>query len=651
MFKRVYSLETEYALAYDGPLAKPTATLRSKEELYELLESEILKCRLHAICDSDRLQTRRQVDPLAQIRDGYFLANGARLYFDTGHLEWAAPETSDPRQALVRDRAGELELVAAAVTVKDHLTEIRPLIVKNNIDYQSGVTYGCHENYSVRRSSDAGRDVIQQLKHCLVPFLVTRQILCGAGRLGADHPPYVAFQLSQRADFTTAIFSDSTRENRPIISIRDDPFANVRDYARLHLMLGDSNMAEYPAFLKLGMTGILLDMMESDVELPDLALADPPDALHMISRDLNFDCRLPLKNGGYETALDIQRAYLAAAWNFATNHNNGDPLTQQVLRWWDGLLTAIEHHNPEVGFCLDWAIKHRIIGRILEQAGITWEELEAWEPVLAQTWKLRLPKSQPFENWSGWLQRYLTKPIWLEIEAHCRKNSLDLGNYPRFRSISAKLRDLDIRYHDIDPQYSLFHKLGGAVRIINDVNEFDAARRDPPSDTRAAIRGYATRLAHDQSQKLCMDWDSIRLVNSAHSISLPDPLSCDLSVVDLLFAASKPSDDPSRDPEARETFKGTTMSIRRFRNHLLEVMADGLDETELNELLYRLDISKDEFVGNKKQRIMDLTQYFWRHHKGFDELLSELFEMAPYIKTRLVELGCADLLLQQGDYE
>ncbi len=537
MIKRVYSLETEYALAYDEPAAKPLAT-RAKAELYARLEAELLSRGGYATCDPTRHQARQParhhgaVD--IQICEGYFLTNGARLYFDTGHLEWAAPEASDPYRALVYDRAGERELAdAAAVVKKACLGNSHPLIVKNNLDYQSGVTYGCHENYSVRRLSTRGKNVIRQIVDRLVPFLVTRQILCGAGRLGAERPPYVAFQLSQRADFITDLASVETRERRPIVNTRDEPLADGQKYARLHLILGDSNMAEYSAVLKLGMTGILLDMVEADAELPNLFLLNPQEALHQVSRDLNFTCRLPLKDGSAESALGIQRAYLQSAWNFVYKQSAYDPLARLILQIWDGLLMAIEQGVAELAHSLDWAIKRRILGQSLQQAGATWQELEVWEPVLARTWNCALSQTRPALGWGRWLREKLPKRDWEAVETHVHQHKLDLEAYAYFRRIAADLRALDIRYHDINPERGLFYQPGQAANLIGheigDAQEVELARREAPKDTRAAVRAHIIHQAHTRGQNICMDWDRVHLGGIEPDILLPDPLSSDLA--------------------------------------------------------------------------------------------------------------------------
>lgn len=531
MERRVYSLETEYALAYETPPDSPKSHI-APDRLYELLEAEILKQWPHAKCDPTGRQSLSETS-LVEICEGYFLANGARLYYDTGHLEWAAPETGDPYQAVVYDRASDSQLSEIAGLVARQLGG-RPLIIKNNLDYQSGVTYGCHENYSVRRYSSKGRDVMRQIVDRLIPFLVTRQILCGAGRIDAACDPYVGFQLSQRADFMTRLSSVDTRENRPLVNLRDEPLGDGRHYARLHLILGDSNMAEYATFLKLGITGLLLDMLETDTAFPNLKLENPPQALREVSRDLEFRQELALADGGTATALEIQRAYWLAARNFVAVPDREDRLAQCILQLWGKLLTDLEHRSADLEYRLDWAIKRRVFGEMLQQFKTTWEEVELWMPVLARTWQYALPQHAP-NNWGDWIRKQLAGRDWAFIETCTRQNKLVWQDYKRFRHIVATLRMIDLRYHDIHPKLGIFYQYGQADTIINNPEECAHARQTPP-DTRAAVRAHALRLADQCQQTIRMDWDRIYFDGRQQELGFPDPLNNDITAVEKVFA-------------------------------------------------------------------------------------------------------------------
>jgi hypothetical protein len=365
----------------------------------------------------------------------------------------------------------------------------------------------------------------------LAPFLVTRQVMCGAGRLGSEKKPYVAFQISQRADFTTALSSVNTRDNRPIVNLRDEALGDERVAARLHLILGDSNMAEYSTFLKLGTTGLLLDMVEADASLPDLRLESPQQLLSLVSRDMKFRRHFRIYNGESMTALDIQRAYWKAAREFVVRQPTMDELSNLVIELWDEMLTALSRGYSSVEYCLDWAIKRRMLSDILARSQVAWDEMNAWEPVLALTWRCSLPRSPMNSYGVGWLRQQLSTQIWMEIETLIRSNRLDWNRYLVIRRAAAALRAADIRYHDIDPEYSLFHRWGQAERLSDDA-EIQYARRNAP-DTRAAARAHAIQQAVEHRKHIAMDWDHVRIEDA--DISLPDPLSNDLSGIDRIF--------------------------------------------------------------------------------------------------------------------
>ena len=552
MTKRVYSLETEYALVHDTTRS-PTTSSKSAEELYALIEQDLLARLLSATCDPTRATTRQERSPIIEIREGYFLANGARIYLDTGHLEWASPETSDPYQALVYDRAGALELVAAANVSTPQLGGGRLVIVKNNLDYQSGITYGCHENYSLRNRTASGHETIHQVVQRLVPFLVTRQILCGAGRLGASQVPYTGFQLSQRADFITDVSSVQTRESRPIVNLRDEPLANNREYARLHLILGDSNMAEYSTFLKLGMTGILLDMIEMDAPLPRFILVQPAEDISRVSRDLNFRYNLALTDGSSLTALAIQREYWQAARAFVMKQEDSEEWARHIIQLWDNTLTVLEQHRGQAALQLDldWAIKRRLFGEILFSAGMTWHELDAWELILAQTWQLSLPSDPPVMGWDKWLQTKVSASTWSVVESHRRAEHLDWKQYAQIRNIVTALRVLDLRYHDIDPHHGLFYRRRATARIIPNDRIIEDARTQAPRDTRAAVRAIAIHQASVRGEQIRADWDRLYFVRAQRQVELPDPLANDVKVLERVLGkfAIPTLLSPSKPPE------------------------------------------------------------------------------------------------------
>jgi hypothetical protein len=294
-------------------------------------------------------------------------------------------------------------------------------------------------------------------------------------------------------------------------------------------------MAEYSAFLKLGMTGLLLDMLEADAPLPDLTLAAPEEAFREVSRDLTFTRRLPLQSGDAESAVDIQRAYWQAARDFVAQRRDSDTMTWGLVQLWDGLLTAIERRAPELEFCLDWAIKRRLFDEALGLTGVTWDELDAWEPIRALTSKVHLP-AEPPKEWETWMRRRMGAAEWDAIESQRRKYGLDWRRYARVRRAAANLRVMDIRYHDVDPRHSLFHRWSQATPIIQDEAEIEAARQIAPENTRAGARAAAIRLAREYDQSVKMDWHRVHLISSGQRIALDNPLSNDLPAVKRAFA-------------------------------------------------------------------------------------------------------------------
>ena len=245
-----------------------------------------------------------------------FLRNGSRLYLDVGsHPEYATAECDDVRQLVTHDRAGEriLEgLVADAQQRLEH--EGLPGTIhlfKNNTD-SAGNSYGCHENYLVRRQGDFSR-----LSDVLVPFLITRQILTGAGKV-LTTPRGAVYCLSQRADHIWEAVSSATTRSRPIINTRDEPHADAEHYRRLHVIVGDSSMSETTTMLKVGTTDLLLRMIEAGVPMREMALENPIRAIREISHDLTGMHPVTMANGRTVTAIDLQEEYLtrvdATSW-------------------------------------------------------------------------------------------------------------------------------------------------------------------------------------------------------------------------------------------------------------------------------------------------------------------------------------------------
>ena len=356
-----------------------------------------------------------------------FLRNGARLYLDVGsHPEYATPECDSLIDLVTHDKAGERILEGLLVDAERRLHEEGipgdVYLFKNNTD-SAGNSYGCHENYLVGRSGDFGR-----LSDVLIPFLVSRQIICGAGKV-LQTPRGAVYCVSQRAEHIWEGVSSATTRSRPIINTRDEPHADAERYRRLHVIVGDSNMAEPTTLLKVGSADLVLQMIESGVVMRDLTLENPIRAIREISHDTTGRRTVRLVNGRDASALDIQGEYLTRARDFAARRGIDEGVTKQVLDLWERTLTAVESQDfGPVEREIDWVIKKRL------------------------------------------LDRYMVK------------HDLSLS--------SPRIAQLDLAYHDIDRRrglYTLMEKRGQVDRVTRDLDVFEA-KSVPPQTTRAYRR-------------------------------------------------------------------------------------------------------------------------------------------------------------------
>src|SRR5881409_1849773 len=268
-----------------------------------------------------------------------FLENGARLYLDVGsHPEYATPECDKVMDLIAHDKAGEriLEALLSAAEVRLHEEGISGdvFLFKNNTD-SAGNSYGCHENYLVARQGEFAR-----IADVLIPFFVTRQIYCGAGKV-LHGPRGAQYCLSQRADHIWEGVSSATTRSRPIINTRDEPHADAEKYRRLHVIVGDSNMAEPTALLKVGSTDLVLRMIEAGVVLRDHTLENPIRAIREVSHDPTGRRRVRLANGREASALEIQQEYLDRAKDFVDAHGLHTDVVKRVLDLWERTLRAI----------------------------------------------------------------------------------------------------------------------------------------------------------------------------------------------------------------------------------------------------------------------------------------------------------------------
>ena len=392
-----------------------------------------------------------------------FLRNGSRLYLDVGsHPEYATAECDDVRQLVTHDRAGEriLEgLVADAQQRLEH--EGLPGTIhlfKNNTD-SAGNSYGCHENYLVRRQGDFSR-----LSDVLVPFLITRQILTGAGKV-LTTPRGAVYCLSQRADHIWEAVSSATTRSRPIINTRDEPHADAEHYRRLHVIVGDSSMSEATTMLKVGTTDLLLRMIEAGVPMREMALENPIRAIREISHDLTGMHPVTMANGRTVTAIDLQEEYLTRVSDFLASEGGPSPENKQVLDLWERGLRAMRTGDLSlVDRELDWVIKYRL------------------------------------------------------IERYRAKHGLEMSD--------VRVQRLDLAYHDIsrtEGLYNLMAAKGLVERVTTDLEVFEATAV-PPQTTRAKLRGDFVRAAQDARRDYTVDWVHLKLNDQAQrTVLCKDP--------------------------------------------------------------------------------------------------------------------------------
>src|SRR5215204_353661 len=405
-----------------------------------------------------------------------FLRNGARLYLDVGsHPEYATPECDDVRQLVVHDKAGERILEGLLVDAERRLREEGiagdVYLFKNNTD-SAGNSYGCHENYLVGRHGEFAR-----LADVLIPFLVSRQIICGAGKV-LQTPRGVVYCVSQRAEHIWEGVSSATTRSRPIINTRDEPHADAERYRRLHVIVGDSNMSEYATFLKVGATSILLRMLEdTSVVLRDMTLENPIRAIREISHDITCKKRVRLANGREATALDIQTEYLNRALRYA-EAKGLSPLEEKALEMWKHCVTGIEDDPLSLDREIDWVIKHRL------------------------------------------------------IETYRSKHDLALSH--------PKVSLMDLQYHDVNRSRSLYYLLqdrGLVERMCTDA-DVDEAVDNPPQTTRARLRGEFIRRAKERRRDYTVDWVHLKLNDQAQrTVLCKDPFKSRDERVEKLIAS------------------------------------------------------------------------------------------------------------------
>jgi proteasome accessory factor A len=475
--KRVFGLETEYGITLSGAeavdvVAESIELVRRYTEHGALmkwdydLEDPHLDARgfraRELLQDTDEsayyeIDKRRPLS-FEEIKSDLVLSNGARFYNDHAHPEYSTPECTTLGQIVAQDKAGERILAECARRRNQKLPsgyEIQ--LYKNNTDF-SGHSYGCHDNYLMSR--DIAWD---QIVAGILPFLITRQIFAGAGKMGVEadsgQSELGIYQISQRADFFSVVVSIDTMNRRPLINTRDEPHVDASRYRRFHVILGDSNMSEWATAMKIGTTTLILDLIERG-EAPQLEIAQPVDANKSISRDQTYDWIIELKDGRKISAIDVQRIYLRAASKLDNSLSDDG---RWVLREWEDALNDLERDVMLARDRVDWVAKKFLLDALQEEEKLSWSD--------------------------SWLQ------------------------------------SIDLEYHNLDLDHGLYYELlrKNLMRRVTTEDEIKAAIFNPPATTRAFFRGRAVARFNDEISSI--QWDEIVFGSGAHScrVALPEP--------------------------------------------------------------------------------------------------------------------------------
>jgi proteasome accessory factor PafA2 len=455
--RRVMGTEVEYGISVQGqPGANPmvassqvvnayaTSTLKARRARWDFEEESPLR-------DARGFDMSRQIADPTQLTDedlglaNVILTNGARLYVDHAHPEYSTPEVTTPLDVVRWDKAGEQVMLDASRMAAAAPGAGPPILLyKNNTD-NKGASYGAHENYLMRRSTPFA-DIVRHL----TPFFVSRQVVTGAGRVGIgqdgrDH----GFQVSQRADYFEVEVGLETTLKRPIINTRDEPHADPELYRRLHVIIGDANLAEVSTYLKVGTTALVLAMVEDRYIDADLTLEAPVRALREVSHDPTLKQLVSLRDGRRLTAVQLQLEYLDLARKYVEDRlgSDADAQTVDVLERWESVLTRLERDPFECAGELDWVAKLKLLTQYRDRDGLDWAD--------------------------------------------------------------AKLHLIDLQYADLRPDKGLYRRLvaSGRIERLLDDGGVEDAMHHPPEDTRAYFRGrcldkYADAIA-------AASWDSV----------------------------------------------------------------------------------------------------------------------------------------------
>jgi len=458
---RLFGLETEYGIARED-LDAMDPVVESMELVRAYLTSAFERTWDYGAEDphedargfrASQLQQDREEHEFAkrdahrpfsfhEMKSDLVLPNGARFYNDHTHPEYSTPECRTLVDLVTHDRAGERILQLAAERRNQALGGPYVQLYKNNTDFH-GHSYGCHDNYLMPRSVPFGR-----LAAGLLPFLVTRQLIAGAGKVGLESQEQGfqpgRYQVSQRADFMETELSVDTMHNRPILNTRDEPHADRERYRRLHLIVGDANMAEYATALKVGTTTLVLELIRRD-QAPCFEVEDPVAAIKAVSRDPDLKEMIRLRTGRTISALDLQAAYYQAAM---ARLSGEDDETDWVLREWGDTLACLAADRSQLVGRLDWVTKQWLLETFMSEERVGWDD--PW------------------------------------------------------------LASLDLEYHNINRERGLFLGLEGdgkTFRLSGDAAIHEAMEIGP-RDTRAGIRGQCIRRFPEQIKSV--QWERVR---------------------------------------------------------------------------------------------------------------------------------------------
>jgi proteasome accessory factor PafA2 len=455
--RRVMGIETEYGISVPGQPGA-NAMVSSSQVVNAYQAATAARARRarwdfeeeNPLRDARGFDLAREAADSAQLTDedlglaNVILTNGARLYVDHAHPEYSAPECTNPLDAVLWDKAGERVMAEAAAKAASMPGGPSIQLYKNNTD-NKGASYGCHENYLMSRNTPFA-DIVRHL----TPFFVSRQVVCGAGRVGrgADGREE-GFQISQRADFFEVEVGLETTLKRPIINTRDEPHADPDKYRRLHVIIGDANMSEVSTYLKLGTTALVLAMIEDRFLAGDLSVEAPVAELRAISHDPSCRHLLTLRDGRKMTAVQLQMEYLELARKYTEDKygTDVDEATADVLSRWESVLSRLAEDPMQCSRELDWVTKLEIVEGYRTRDGLAWD-------------------------------------------------------HPRLQLV-------DLQFSDVRPDRGLYNRLAARGRVARLIDEpaIERAMVEPPDDTRAYFRGRC--LQQYPEAVAAASWDSV----------------------------------------------------------------------------------------------------------------------------------------------